>query len=314
MEDVTDAIAFYDQRYEGIGNWILEPKKKLILGSKSGIRICRFCERRSPEVTFKLDAHAIPESLGNKSLLLSYECDTCNQEFGKGIENDFGNWSKPMRTFARIRGKKGVPTLKKEGPKGWRVEYNNVSGFTIKLFEDAPLIKVSEETNSVTFQLHRDAYTPIAVFKAFVKMGLSLMPESEMPNFIRALKWIKNPNHQVGLVLEANFPILYSFIPGPMPNDKIALFVYRRREGIQDVPYAFFILGYGNEVFQVFLPSPERDQAMSGKKFEIMHFPNPRDIYPSEFGPSKDGVLDLTGRGIVKDDVFSLTMGFDKVV
>jgi hypothetical protein len=58
--------------------------------------------------------------LGNKSVESTYECDACNEIFGKGIENDLGNWSKPMRTLARIRGKSGVPTIKKTGDApGW---------------------------------------------------------------------------------------------------------------------------------------------------------------------------------------------------
>jgi len=50
--------------------------------------------------------------------------------FGDGIENDLGNWSKPMRSFAPVRGKSGVPTLKKggHGP-GRRIEYGD-AGFS----------------------------------------------------------------------------------------------------------------------------------------------------------------------------------------
>jgi hypothetical protein len=51
-----------------------------------------FCGESSPEDTFKLEAHALPEALGNKSLTTTYECDACNQGFGRGIENDFGHW------------------------------------------------------------------------------------------------------------------------------------------------------------------------------------------------------------------------------
>ena len=65
--------------------------------------------------TFKHDALAIPEFLGNKRIFANYECDSCNQFFGSGIETDLGNWTKPSRTFARIRGKRGVPSIKEGG-------------------------------------------------------------------------------------------------------------------------------------------------------------------------------------------------------
>jgi hypothetical protein len=109
-ESGKEALCFYEENYSSIGQWILEPGKKVILRS-SDSGVCRFCGRSTPEVTFKEVAHAIPESLGNKSLTTEYKCDACNRFFGKGIENDFGNWSKPQRTVSRIRGKKGVPTL-----------------------------------------------------------------------------------------------------------------------------------------------------------------------------------------------------------
>ncbi len=111
------ACSFHDTHYEVIGAWILEPGKKITLGKQDN-QVCRFCGQGCPGVTFKKKAHAIPESLGNKSLYTTYECDACNQMFGQGIENDFGNWSKPMRNFAGTRGKRSVPTIKMESAGG----------------------------------------------------------------------------------------------------------------------------------------------------------------------------------------------------
>jgi HNH endonuclease len=45
-------------------------------------RVCRFCGRKQPDVTFKNVAHAISESLGNKKIILYEECDECNARFG----------------------------------------------------------------------------------------------------------------------------------------------------------------------------------------------------------------------------------------
>lgn len=310
MNAFEDAIRFYEDHYQGLGSWFLVPGKKVTLGSKED-RSCRFCGRRPPEVTFGLEAHAVPEALGNKSLFTNYECDGCNQLFGRGIENDFGNWSKPLRTLARIRGKKGVPTIKKSSAGGWRIEYGQ-SGFEVKQYEDDPICEVDEVAKKVTFRLHRDPYTPVAVLKAFVKMGLSVIPEEEISNFRAALQWIREPNHQVGLVQE--FPIFYTFIPGPQPNDKIALMIFRRKEDNMEVPYAFFVLGYGNEVFQVFLPSPERDQRINGKQLSLPVFPNPWDRLESKFGQPRKGKIDLTGRNIIKGEIATVVMGYEEAV
>jgi len=61
------ATAFYEKNYALLNNWFLTPEIKIVLG-RTVDQTCRFCGKSSPEVTFKMDAHAIPESLGNKSL------------------------------------------------------------------------------------------------------------------------------------------------------------------------------------------------------------------------------------------------------
>jgi len=87
---------------------------------------------------------------------------------------------------------------------------------------------------------------------------------------------------------------------------------FRRKADRTDVPYSFFLLAYGNEVFQVFLPSPERDQMIHGRQLTLFHFPTPYDEDPSKYGPVRRGTLDLTGREIVRGQVTSVVLGFDQ--
>jgi hypothetical protein len=198
LTPVGEPFRFYEENYDGLGQWILVPGKKVFLGSREN-RCCRFCAKRSPEVTFRKHAHAIPELLGNKSLFTYYECDACNELFGGGIENDFGNWSKPMRTVARIRGKTGVPTIKRTH-RGWRVE-GVQGGLHVKHEDVDPVFEVDEDNRQMTFKLPRDPYIPVAVLKAFVKMGLALLPDEEMPNFQSALEWVRTEDHSIGVYL-----------------------------------------------------------------------------------------------------------------
>ena len=213
--------------------------------------------------TFKLEAHAIPELLGNKSIFTNYECDDCNRFFGSGIENDLGSWTKPSRTFARIRGKTGVPSIKRDGSRQrWRIDHDN-TGFHFRHIEGDPIFVVDEEKKQLRFALKQDVFTPVAVLRAFVKIGLALIPEEELENFREALSWIRDPDHAKPFV--AQFPLFYTFQPGPMPADQIVFIFMRRIKSVRDLPYACMILRFANFMYQVFLPSPARDRAIHEK-------------------------------------------------
>jgi hypothetical protein len=239
-----------------------------------------------------------------------YACDSCNRFFGAGIENDFGNWSKPQRTVSRIRGKKGVPTLKKGSSGGWRVEHGP-AGLEVTQYEDDPVAVVNEATNEITFTLRRDPYTPVAVLKAFTKMALSLLPEEELPNFRAAIAWIRNNDHQVGLV--NTFPVLHTFVPGDDPFVNISVILLRRKTAGPAVPFVTYVLTYGNEVFQTILPSPERDVAISGQKVKFPYFPTPyeldSDLKP--VAPMRRELIDLTSRSLVKRETIQTVIRYE---
>ncbi|MBQ0707711.1 MULTISPECIES: HNH endonuclease [Brucella/Ochrobactrum group] len=302
MAALDQVLNFYEDKYEILEQWIMRPGNRVDLGEKTN-QICRFCGLTTPNVTFKKIAHAIPESLGNKGLTSYYECDACNELFGNGIENDLGNWTKPMRTMARIRGKSGVPTLKKGGDApGWRIECTN-GEFQVESYEDDPIFEIDELNKRVTFKLKRDPYTPVAVLKAFVKIGLTLIPDEEVDKFKHLFAWIRDTDHTRSFT--GTYPIIYTFSPGPRPNNLIAAMILRRKPKVTDVPYAYLILTYGNEQFQVPL-IPVED---AGSTYSIRPFPAPHS--PSvQFGQPCSTALDLTGRTIVRGEVVPIGMGF----
>lgn len=296
-------VRFYETHYDLLRTWLLRPGEKVVLGDKQKRR-CRFCRKQAPVVTFRKVAHAIPEALGNKSIETTYECDNCNEKFGSGIENDLGNWSKPMRTFARIRGKSGVPTLKRGGDSGWRIEYDS-AGLSITAYEDDPFFELDEANSRITFHLKRDPYTPVAVLKAFMKIGLTLLPDEEVENFKEAIQWVQESNH--GIPFVDGSPVIYTFQPGPMPNDLISVFILRRKQDVAGVPYLFLVLGYGNETFQVMLPSRKHDG--TEVCVSLRPFPAPAPD-PLRYGETRHASLNLSGRNVVKGEVFRLTVGF----
>ena len=168
------AAQYYEEIYIGTHPLFLHPGTRLVLATPEQ-QVCRFCGRDSANTQFRHTAHAIPELLGNKTLFTREECDQCNSFFGSSIENDLENWTKPTRTFARIKGKKGVPTLKDE-KEGWRIEYDETA-FTITQYESNPKFRVDASERRVELQLKRDPYTPVAVLKALVRVGVNAIPK-----------------------------------------------------------------------------------------------------------------------------------------
>ena len=305
--DVAETMSFYDQHYDIIAKHFLKPEKKEALLQSSLGQVCRFCDKRSPEVSFRLEAHSIPEALGNKTLFSAYECDICNKRFGDGIENDLGNWSKPIRALTRIRGKKRMLTLKKGSSGGWRIDASP-DRLDIKAYEGDGIVAVDEVAKTVTFRLTRDPYTPVAVLKAFVKVGLTILPEEEVRHFQHAIRWIYENDHTKS---QWKFPVLYTFQPGPLPNDLLVAFILRRKPDVENVPYAFLILSYGNEVFQVMIPTPEKDRALS--QTTLMQFPVMLDIVNSTPHTPWRSDIDLSKHQIVRGEAANFTMAFESV-
>jgi hypothetical protein len=300
------ACRFYDTRYDFVFERLFERSEKHELGDRQD-RQCRFCGKKPPEVSFGSVAHAIPEALGNRGLTSAYECDACNNLFGKGIEDDLGKWTMPVRTMARIRGKKGVPTLRESSKGGWRVEFKD-GRLNVRSYEDSPIYEVDEVNKRVVFTLRRDPYTPVAVMKAFVKIGLTLLPNQELPPFATALAWVRETDHSRKWI--ASSMVIHTMQNGPMPNDRLMAAVLRRKPSVVDVPYAFLLLGYGNDVFQIVLPAPVEDAALLDVPLNFPPFPTPDAPDPTLYGRARPQVLDLTGCDVVRGETKKVAMRY----
>lgn len=156
-------------------SYIGEPDKKK--------RICRFCKcgPDSPK-KFKLKAHAISESLGNKKIILNEECDVCNNLFGSSFENDIINLIDPMRIILGSKGKKASPKFKAGGYE----LYKKDDVVNIKVNEDY----TSSEIRDVIFPASREV-TPQNVYKALVKYSLSVIDDKYLSLFDLTKKWLR---------------------------------------------------------------------------------------------------------------------------
>ena len=311
LPNELEALRFYGATYDLLCAYTGRPgDRRTHLGSQTP-RVCRFCRQNDATVSFRARAHAIPEAFGNKTLFTNYECDQCNQVFGTTIENDLGAYTKPDRVFARIPGKRSVPSLKQHGSveHPWRVDVEN-GVFRFTEYEDDPLVKVVHEGNRIELVVTRDAYTPIAVMKAFVRIGLTLVPESELPNFPDTLDWIRETDH--GHRGPLRMPAAVTFRPGPMPNDVISAAVLRRKAAAREVPYAFVVLAFGNHQYQVCIPSATQDRELFDTDFEMALLPTVFGVDPAEYGHPRPRPLDLSGTTPVRGHQVRVSLHYDR--
>ena len=309
LEALRLYYATYDPIFLHVGR---QGGRRTYLGSRTG-RVCRFCRRNDATVSFRAKAHAIPEAFGNKTLFTNYECDQCNQFFGTAIENDLGAYTKPARVFARIPGKRSVPSLKQHGPveRPWRVDVEN-GVFRITEYEDNPLVKFVRAGNRIELVVTGDAYTPIAVMKAFVRIGLTLVPEAELPNFPDALDWIRETDH--GRRGPLHIPASVTFRRGPMPYDVIGAAVLRRKADTRNVPYAFVVLAFGSHQYQVRIPSATQDRELFDTAFRVPPLPTVFGVDPAEYGHPRPQPLDLSGTTPVRGKEFRAALHYDRMI
>ena len=303
---------FYERNYVYLKtpSYLRPDTPKIVLGDREN-RVCRFCDQSEPEVSFQSKAHAICECLGNKSLFTEYECDGCNQRFGRIFENDLGNWSIVTRALAGIRGKKRIPVVKESGSQsGLRVTRNS-EGLVYTESGDASIVILDEENKRVRFNAKRYTYTPTAVLKAFVKIGLTLLPDDEVENFSETISWIRNVDHSTGFFRKC--PVIDTFVPGPSWGQLIITRLLRRKPHSNDVPYIFLVLGFANHLFQVWLPCRSRDELIWNKTLDLPPFMPIKLPNSNLYGDPVKRIIDLNGHEAVSGESDLHTLSFESM-
>lgn len=235
--------------------------QKTYLGKET--KKCRFCS--DLHVTFKNDAHVLPQCLGNEFLLSHFECDTCNKHFGEMAETHFANFMQVAHAVSGTQGRnKKTPKYNRSG-----ISLNNdgnnidISGKELNQINDKEFI----------IDLTNPGFIPIAVYKCFTKMALSIMPKEELLHFSNTIKWIKEKQHETSMYSFENLISIYSYSPIKFPY--ISAVLLKRKVGIgNNIPYAVFQLSYNNFSFQTYLPLCSLNKLNSYKRNQLLYFPN----------------------------------------
>ncbi len=273
------------------------PEQKMKGLALASQRRCRFCGRRGGEATFRNDAHIIPYALGNKFLVSDFECDECNNKFGR-YENDLVNYLGIERTILRTPGRKKMPGFLSR----------DLIGSKEKILDSFEAIKIEGKNSESTFNYDpitgqttllytKPPYVPINVYRAFLKMALSLISEADVPKYSKAFKFLlsENPISQF-----KRLPLCCYRLPNAY-QQPFALLFRKLDENLSATTHSF-VLFYGSFMFQIFLPFNSDDI----RHYKLMTVP----VMPPLFDGSGDEkwnhlyytITDMSSNEIKNDD------------
>ena len=300
QEALKNSMEYLENNYSIIGDFNLIEKQTL--GIKN--RYCRFCGKSYPSINFNDVAHAIPESLGNKFIISNYECDSCNHYFGEHLEDHLNKYMLPYRIASQIFGKKnkiGYQTDETNRmtvtPGNWKV-YLDENDITFKRMDE----------HTIDFNFIRQTYKPILVYKALVKIGLTLVPESELINLEKTIFWLKleKPAPEDGM----GKYVITRFFSGLNIFSFTQIKLFKRKNDILEVPMYQMFIAIRNYYFQIVIPCYEKDKQLQNKNIIFVSFPTSLD-FDNDI-KTGNGIIDLSSWESKKNENVPIQMHYEK--
>lgn len=297
---------------------------------------CRFCSQENKS-KFKKDAHIIPESLGNRYLLSTYECDSCNNKFGQ-FENSLCNFIGPIRTLGFIEGKSKkrkrnrnrIPIFK-NSKTGTRIEadYDSTNFFTDKMTEhfkevikDKAAIflgKISDEilydneTETIKYSVTKTPYIPLDAFKSLLKIGYSFLSEKDVEKFYFTQRFLNKkggfkPKHDAFKNFNKIIRITYPHI-NYFPTPKGILYTKKETRNDLFIPEKVFILFlkcYSFQIPLIFSDNDITELRTSGGKYNF--YPMKSQIKADHLANNNFRIeeVDLSSTELNKEDKFEV--------
>lgn len=298
--------AFYLQHYEPLLVARLDCDRKTFLGDR-GSRICRFCGEKRPTVTFKKDAHVIPAFLGNRFLLSYYECDTCNDYFGRNADDDFAKYCGLQGVGAAVRGRTGTRKFHSADNRlRWKVQ-----GTDSEIEATTDMVKIDEASGKMTISAPVQTYVPRNAFRSLLKMALTVMPERHVAAFPKPFAWLRKANNESAEEKKHQLIAYLTTVGGSRAQlNHITVALSVRRHAKAQVPHCTFAIGWANYVYQIFVPFSVHDAHLSGQ-MDVERYPMP-NMFPhlgrkctyanidfSSDQPKKSDVHTMTFKGVV---------------
>jgi len=178
-----------------MGDGIVHGTKGNYLGNVKNKK-CRFCGKDESATAFRKIAHAFPQSIGNNPLRTNYECDECNKFFGDTIEDHFAKYFLHLNVLGFVKRQSNIPVYKSRD-NSIRIEAEATENtINVQCTANVTAFVYDDATQTIKINFDVQPYIPIAVFKCFVKMALSIMPEENLIDYADTVSWLIESSHR----------------------------------------------------------------------------------------------------------------------
>lgn len=316
-EKYHSSFSNFRKHYDLI-NIIFDAKESRRRLKKTDDRVCRFCGKGKPEVTFKKTAHLVPSFIGNRFLFSDFECDGCNKKFGV-YEDHFANSLGLTRSFnPRKKGnltKFSSPDGKLKVEEGYLDENDKELKTVIKSLDISQQhFTLDQEKKQLAIHAVMQPYSPLKVYKAILKSALSVLSDEQIKNYPAALELLMADEEKVPsneLFKSIRYVCHGIFFPAPL------VLLFRKRVTDSRMPTHIFCMYFLNSIYQIALPFNEADKWMyDGVSKVNFHIAPPLidERFTEVFGFPNQEVLDLSSNELVKNKKHDIFFDFDTAV
>lgn len=251
-------------------------------------RICIFCGNANAK--FTKVAHAVSETIGNKSLISHFECDECNQQFGKMFEDDLGKYMLPYKIITKTFGKSNS-LFSKDMPKEDGILYGT---YRIQMNKNKPVMENNEvkaliiekkntgiiksDKNKIEVCIPRQHYFPPSIYCSFLKMAYSIMPLDLYPQYVKhivVLQQLSSKNSIYKSIEEKKEIMssmencgLFFFFQGQNPLNGINVILWENIDlSEREYPHILFTLEMKNFAFTIPVIRDDENEICKMPKF-----------------------------------------------
>ena len=270
-------------------------------------RICRFCGKTADEVSFRKDAHVIPQCVGNKYLIHDIECDVCNSLFGK-YETSFADSIGVFRTADNIKGQRGVPKFKSSGLS--IISQKDDLGNNVVLIESSSSERAQydEKEDALNFTAIKTSYTPLYVMKTLFKIAYSIVGDEELPEYAHIHKII-NTNVLDDKLSQYCTVLKFTF---SHPVEAPFMITYKKKPeyDTHNIPTKMVVFHFGRFMYEfALLNSKDRFMIEKGGQGTVINVPPYWDTTQSVPLAHK---VDFSSHEIRKGEMETFKFTFDK--